>query len=314
MIDDIGLLQLFRDEMPGPSTDAWARARSAIAAARSEEEPPCPRRHPGRGRPRLFSIAGVAVAAAAVGALLAVLLPTSPVTRAPSAASAQHLQETAYVVSRVGQALSGPAQRNAVQYARTVLPSGVITPVPTGLRLQIRTGAGSGLAASSVVSWSHQGTDKFSAFTATGQRVVDVRNTPAAGGGGMTVAVIYSDATWWRAVTAPGPLGRPRCGGGNVIIGHGGWPTFIRHELGCGGYTTAGRQRVDGINAIKIAGGKGLAVLWVDPATYLPVRALLAIGNQRPQTDFRWLPITPASLAQLRVPVPAGFRQVPPPL
>ncbi len=28
MIDDIGLLQLFRDEMPGPSTDAWARARS----------------------------------------------------------------------------------------------------------------------------------------------------------------------------------------------------------------------------------------------------------------------------------------------
>ena len=317
MIDDIGLLQLFRDEMPGPSTDAWARARSAIAAARSEEEPTGPRRGRRPGRPRLLSLAGVAVAAAAVGGLLAVLLPTSPVavSRAPGAASSQQLQETAYVVSRVGQALSGPAQRSTVRYARTVLQSGIIlTPVPTGLRLQVRTGAGSGLAASSVVSWSHQGTDKFSAFTATGQRVVDVRNTPAAGGGGMTVAVVYSDATWWRAVTAPGPLGRPRCGGGNVIIGHGGWPTFIRHELGCGGYTTAGRQRVDGINAIKIAGGKGLAVLWVDPATYLPVRALLAIGNQRPQTDFRWLPITPASLAQLRVPVPAGFRQVPPPL
>jgi len=313
VIDDIGLLQLFRDEMPGPSTDAWARARSAIAAARSEEEPPCPRRHPGRGRPRLFSIAGVAVAAAAVGALLAVLLPTSPVTRAPSAASAQHLQETAYVVSRVGQALSGPAQRNAVQYARTVLPSGVITPVPSGLRLQAGPGASSRWGVSSVVSWTYRGTDRISAFTAAGQRILDERNTLAAGGGWMTVTVVYRDATWWRAATGPPPV-PPRCGGPNVIVGHGGWPTFIQHELGCGGYITAGRQRVNGIDAIKITGDKGLAVLWVDPATYLPVRALLAIGDQRPQTDFRWLSTTPTSLAQLRVPVPVGFRQVPPPL
>jgi len=318
VIDEIGLLQLFRDEMPGPSTDAWARARSAIAAARLEEEPAGPRRRrrPWPGRPRLLSIAGVAVAAAAVGGLLAVLFPTTSVTvtRAPSAASAQHLQETAYVVSRVGQALSEPAQRNAVPYARTVLHSDVIlTPMPSGVRLQVRAGASPGWGASSMVSWSYRGADKISAFTATGQRVLDVGTTPAPGGGGVTVAVVYRGATWWRAATGPPPV-PARCGGPNVIIGHGGWPTFIRHQLGCGGYMTAGRQRVDGVNAIKITGGEGLAVLWVDPATYLPVRVLLAIGDQRPQTDFRWLSTTPANLAQLRVPVPVGFRQVPPPL
>jgi hypothetical protein len=317
MIDEIELLRLFRDEMPGPSTDAWARARSAIAAARSEEEPPSPRRHPGRrhpGRPRLFSIAGVGVAAAAVGGLLAILFPISPVTSPPGAASAQQHQETAYLVSRVGSALSASAQRNVVRYDRTVLQSGVmLTPVPAGLRLQARPGASSGQGVTSVVSWSSQGTDRVSVVAASGQQILDQRQTLAAGGGVMTVTVAYSDATWWRAATGPPPVPL-RCGGPTVVIDHGGWPTLIRHELSCGRYIAAGRQRVDGVNAIKIIGSKGIAVLWVDPATYLPVRALLAIGDQRPQTDFRWLSTTPTSLAQLRVPVPAGFRQVPPPL
>jgi len=37
-----------------------------------------------------------------------------------------------------------------------------------------------------------------------------------------------------------------------------------------------GRQRVDGIDAVKITGGKALVALWVNPATYLPVRAISA--------------------------------------
>jgi hypothetical protein len=31
------------------------------------------------------------------------------------------------------------------------------------------------------------------------------------------------------------------------------------------------------------------------------------------QTDFQWLPATPANLATLNMPIPAGFHQVPPP-
>jgi hypothetical protein len=53
--DEIGLLRTFRDEMPGPSTDAWARARAAVAVAQSEEHlaGQQPRRRAGR---RWFSI------------------------------------------------------------------------------------------------------------------------------------------------------------------------------------------------------------------------------------------------------------------
>jgi hypothetical protein len=68
---------------------------------------------------------------------------------------------------------------------------------------------------------------------------------------------------------------------------------------------------VDGIDAIKITGqaGRPTLVLLVDPATYLPIQ--LDIGPLR--ISFRWLPATPANLAQLKVSVPPGFRQVPPP-
>ena len=59
-----------------------------------------------------------------------------------------------------------------------------------------------------------------------------------------------------------------------------------------------------------VQAGRGRFTFWVNPVNYLPVRASLA---QR-QTDFHWLAATPARLAQLKVAVPAGFRQVPAPV
>jgi hypothetical protein len=324
VIDEIEVLRLFRDEMPGPSTDAWARARSAVAAARSEEEParpPCswPPRSRGPGRWRLLSVAGVA---AAVGGLLALVLPASPATRAPGAASAQRARETAYVVSRVAQALSVRAQHNFVGYARTELPPGSVVAARAG-HVQVTPGSGAGPrpSAGSVVSWSYRGTGKITEYTATGRRVLDEKITTDMAGARVSVGVSYRDGTWWRTAAGPppGPPGRTgppapvRCGGRDAAIGSGGWAALIHAELGCGRYTPAGRQRVDGVDAIKITGRDGLAVLWVDPATYLPVRALLAFAQERPQTDFRWLPPAQASLALLNVPVPAGFQQVPAP-
>jgi hypothetical protein len=49
--------------------------------------------------------------------------------------------------------------------------------------------------------------------------------------------------------------------------------------------------------------------LWVNPATYLPVRMTIGPVN----ASFEWLAPTPANLAPLHLTVPAGFRQVPPP-
>lgn len=63
--DEIELLRLFREEMPGPSAGAWARARLAIAAARSEEVRSGHRHDRDPGHRRLLVIT-----AAAAGVLL----------------------------------------------------------------------------------------------------------------------------------------------------------------------------------------------------------------------------------------------------
>jgi hypothetical protein len=111
-----------------------------------------------------------------------------------------------------------------------------------------------------------------------------------------------------------GPPGSPGCGLGSIELSNGpgnGWPVFIRSQLACGAYTVTGRQVVDGIDAIKITGqtDRPTLLLFVDPATYLPIQ--LNIGPLR--ISFQWLPATPANLAQLKVPGPTGFQQVPPP-
>ncbi len=317
MADEIELLRLVGNAIPGPSTDAWARARAAIAAARAEEEPAGRQRRPGRRR--LLSAGGVAAVAAAVGVLLAVLVPGSPPARTQGAAGAQRARETAYVTSRVRHALASPAKDGKLVYSRTVFPHGATLTVGPAGDLTIRAGTGAGpRSVGSVTLRSYRGTAKMSAFTAAGQRALDVRTTIAAGGrAAATVAVNYRDATWWRAASQVPPISSApaprRCGGPGLDLGPGGWPDFIRYQLSCGGYTVSGRQRVDGITAIKLTDRSGLNALWVDPATYLPVRAVHAGRQQQIQTDFRWLAPAPARLAALGLPVPAGFRQVPPP-
>jgi hypothetical protein len=99
--------------------------------------------------------------------------------------------------------------------------------------------------------------------------------------------------------------------GGGIRLSGGGnaWPDFIRAQLACGAYTVVGKQAVGGVNAIEITGSSGHLRLWVNSATYLPMR----LEEAGLQTDFQWLPATPANLAMLKLPVPPGFHQVPPP-
>jgi hypothetical protein len=273
-----------------------------------------------RHRQKRRRTARAITAAGAVAALAGGAVTIAGVTGAFSSGSARQIhgrqsKTTAYV-TRIEHALALSGQDSVVGYARTVYPPGMsFEPVATGLHGQYRPGASSPWSVSTVVRWSYRGITKTSAFTAAGQRVFDERIAVVHGGGGATVAVIYRGATWWRATIRPVPgakLGSPRCGP-RVQMGAGGWPAFIREELACGEYTLDGRQRVDGVDAIKITGNRGLDTLWVNPATYLPVRAIFTFGRVRVQTDFRWLSPTRARLARLGVPVPAGFRQVPPP-
>jgi hypothetical protein len=233
----------------------------------------------------------------------------------PSPAQATY---TAYVVRHVEHALASPAMNNLLEQNRTVYAAGSsLQPIPTGL-INYAHGSGgrSSRPVSSSLGWSYRGTTKFSALTAAGHRVFDlelsVEHRTLS-----TTAVFYRNRTWWTStpdIKLPGGNGgSPGCVRGRLIVvrrGQGnGWPAFIRSQLACGAYTVVGRQMVGGVDAIKITGASGAFTFWVNPATYLPVQ--MTIPQQR--TEFQWLSPTQANLAQLKVTVPAGFRQVPPP-
>jgi hypothetical protein len=99
------------------------------------------------------------------------------------------------------------------------------------------------------------------------------------------------------------------------------WKQIIAAGLKCGMFTAAGRQWVDGVDAIKLTGHTPAAgtTIWVDPSSYLPVRLTgrvqLILGGAAKQgtttltVDFRWLPPTSANLKELTAPIPKGFRQ-----
>ncbi len=307
MPDEIEVLRHFRDETPEPSTDAWARARAAIAAAQAEETPNVPQHRRAPGHRRRWLTPGVVLTgvAAAVTALLAVLLPGSPV-----GVTGGHISTDAYV-TRVEHALSQAGQANLITYARSQYPDGIsMTPAPS----QIRAGSAGGQRVSSMVRWTYQDSTKLASYDAAGHPVFAMQLRRGTPGTVVTTAVFYREATWWRAsVSGLGHLGQGRiaCGPG-IQLGAGGWPATIRAELTCGRFTLDGRQQVDGVNALRITGTSPALTLWVDPASYLPVRITMN-GPAPSQTDFRWLSPTSARLAQLGLQIPAHFRQVAPP-
>jgi hypothetical protein len=255
---------------------------------------------------RAVAAAGTATAVAAALAIAGAAGAFGSATRPVQTAY------TAYVVSHVEHALAASRVGNLVEADRTVFPPGsTLQPFPDEL-MGTQGGASSPWSTGSTLRWIYHGSARFSSFTASGQRVFDWEITPAHG----TTAVIYGNDTWWTAPPAGSQGGSgpgPGCiQGHEIALGGGagnGWPAFIRSQLACGAYTVAGRQVIDGVNTIKITGASGGFTFWVDPATYLPVQAIF---GQR-QTDFHWLPPTPANLAQLKVTVPAGFKHVPAP-
>lgn len=91
----------------------------------------------------------------------------------------------------------------------------------------------------------------------------------------------------------------------------------LRAAISCGALTEAGRQLVDGIEAIKLTSRANSPIsetIWVSPGTYLPVRMVLSsalgFGGIRQTADITWLPPTAQNLAKVAVPIPAGFRKV----
>jgi hypothetical protein len=100
------------------------------------------------------------------------------------------------------------------------------------------------------------------------------------------------------------------------------WKQNILIGLRCRAFAVAGRQRVDGVEAIRLTGHKALTgvTIWADPRSYLPVRLTVPedvvtgssskVSAVTMRIDFRWLPPTSADLAKLTAPIPPGFREV----
>ena len=94
----------------------------------------------------------------------------------------------------------------------------------------------------------------------------------------------------------------------------------IRHQLATGRFRIIRRDVVNGHKAIAL-GMTGLNpsktglhatadLLWVDAASYLPLRQVLRFSTGRQDlTDYKFPPPTPANLAKLRVVILAGYHR-----
>jgi hypothetical protein len=97
-------------------------------------------------------------------------------------------------------------------------------------------------------------------------------------------------------------------------------PAGLRHQLATGQFNIIRRGVVNGHKAIEL-GMTGLsghrtglhataARLWVDAATYLPLRQVLQFSTGRQNiTDYKFLPPTAANLAKLRPVIPPGYHR-----
>lgn len=105
----------------------------------------------------------------------------------------------------------------------------------------------------------------------------------------------------------------------------------IREALSNGKLTRDGTEDIDGVDTIKLVSVRNkpqasadatflvATTLWVNPATYLPVRLQINTTVTLPDghtshavfsSDVSWLPPTSANLANIRVPIPPRFTQV----
>jgi hypothetical protein len=265
-----------------------------------------------RKRQRTFRMTTAAATATALVGGVALAGVAGAFGSAPASRTAKL---TAYVIDRVQRALAPAAVDNLVGSVRETYPPGTtLEPVPGGIN-----GRTPGVSADSpwsvayTVVWAHRTTTRFSAYTNSGEPVFSAELTHPTSGA-IETAVIYGNGTWWTAPVRthrPGPVGCVQGGAVYLRPGPGGgWPGFIRSQLACGAYTVVGYQVIDKIDAIKLTGsGPGGPTLWVNPATYLPIEMTAGPLHSR----FWWQAATSANLAQLRVSVPPGFRQVQPP-
>jgi hypothetical protein len=284
--------------------------------------------HRRRQRARTGWLAGGAAVAGATAVTIGVVaaggVPVVPHHIHSHGGHAARIQTTAVVVDRVEHALATAASGNPVAYTRqTSHGFKLYLAIPHGKPIQVR-----GTVTS---SWSRGPLQHVIVGAAGGKPALSMA-TDTSSGKSVETSVSYQRRVWWRGTyEAPTPA-KPAlgCKLGAVDRTPAQWAREVRKLLSCGA-KVAGRQRVDGVETIKLKlsssyrracagssdGGRCHPVpvgwtgaLWANAKTFLPVRLFSHGHDFSFQIDFGWLAPTKANLAKLHQPIPAGFRHV----
>ena len=187
----------------------------------------------------------------------------------------------------------------------------------------------------SAQEWSYGDLWRSVTYSPDGHVLYDAGSTAAS----VYTVVNYQARTWARqprlvspATLVPGRRGCEPVVASVPLLFQPGPPVFgppaswrpatvassLRAAISCGALVAAGRQRVDGIEAIELTSRPDSMIsetIWVSPGTYLPVRVAVRSrpGNLalRETADVTWLRPTAQNRSRLTVPIPSGFRQVP---
>ncbi len=290
-------------------------------------------------RRKIAARAALACGTAAVTA--AAVIAATGVGAPPGTGGATNARTTAYVIKRVQNALA--AENFVIQGQAT----GSMTVSVHGH--QVRSSNGTSM------SWSYGNRSRFVEFTgrSCGQATSNgcthrggsqlyLADGTALIGGKLTGAYV----TYFDHKYSLHPLGQDQVKAcsrtaqlalGAPAVTMPNWPAFIKAMLGCGAATVTGHARIGGVETTVISGSidlplpKGYArtikearervryTLYVDSATYLPVRAYGSDetygGANGPTvsasvTNVQWLPPTPANLAKALITIPPGYTQV----
>jgi hypothetical protein len=290
-----------------------------------------------RRRLAVRSIAGSAsVLAAGAVALVAVVVPGAAENGTPAVASA-------YVVKRVDSALSAAEPGEIAQVMVTSRGA---------------AGPGASFTTTTAEEWSYGDQWRSVSYSSAGQLVYDEGSSTSSvytlvnyptrtwarqrhlgrpiGLAQPGKAVIgdhpVGNRTVLRGARVLGPLGCAPTGGASRLLLQPGLPGIgfsasappttaakaLRTAISCGIFAVAGRDRLDGNEAIELKNRPGSLIsetIWVRPGTDLPIRVVVRSAPGEPAfrmtANITWLRPTTQNLAKLAVPIPTGFRRVP---
>ena len=274
-------------------------------------------------RRKKIAVRAVLACGTALGAAAALNAATVPGHSVPAPAAIR-ARTTAYVIGRVEKALAGTNLVTQTTYTFSPAFPAIMQWDYRGNFRMVQSGL---MSASLGLPWAN-GQVTFGVGTAT----VNGKRTD--------VQVDYRHHEWYA--TAAAGFVATACSDGQVWAEYGGpanWAAYIRQALSCGQFKVAGHGLVNGQETIRLTGsltaphwwaalphaqGRGAlhvnATLYVDSATYLPVRVIWSNWSEaaagKPlrgvvREDIRLLPPTARNVARATVTIPAGFRPVP---